>query len=223
MNTSELVTFVQRAVKDGSFSESEILALLNEALLTVAFEFCLPELEATEEISFVGGDDFADLPDDYHHDLWHIEPVTKTERINIHTSLHSLQRIYKDTDTGGFIKDAAVDGLTLHVRPILTEDQDVRVHYYRVPETLVLDDPAATPAVVANSPEGIPAHLHNALLVNYVAAKLFDIIEDGIDGGKANTRRYEEKYMTEGLRQLERYAKRAPRLTPYIKRHPRFF
>lgn len=223
MNTTELITNVQRAVKDGSFSESEILALLNEALLAVAFEFCLPELEATEELSFLDGDDLSDLPDDYHHDLWHIEPLDKTEKVNIHTSLHSLQRIYKDTDTGSTIQDAAVDGLTLHVRPILSEARDVRVHYYRVPETLVLADPDASPSVAANSPEGIPAHLHNALLVNYVAAKLFDIIEDGIDGGKNNTRRYEEKYMTEGLRQLERYAKRAPRLTPYIKRHPRYF
>jgi len=223
MNTTELITNVQRAVKDGSFSESEILALLNEALLAVAFEFCLPELEATEELSFLDGDDLADLPDDYHHDLWHIEPLTKTGKINIHTSLHSLQRIYQDTDAGSTIKDAAVDGFILNVRPILTEDQDVRVHYYRVPETLVLADPDATTAVVANSPEGIPIHLHGPLLVNYAAAKLFDIIEDGIDGNKNNTRRYEEKYMTEGLRQLERYAKRAPRLTPYIKRHARFF
>jgi hypothetical protein len=92
-----------------------------------------------------------------------------------------------------------------------------------VPETLVLADSEAVPAVVANSPEGIPAHLHSALLVNYVASRLFDIIEDGVDGNKTNTRRYEEKYLNEGLRQLERYAKRAPRLTPHIKRHARFF
>jgi hypothetical protein len=222
MTTYELVTLVQRAVKDGSFSEQEIVDLLNEALMAVSFEFCLPELEATEEISFAVGDDSVALPDDYHHDLWHIEPLTRPGRINIHTSLRSLQRIYRDTDTGNGIKDAAVDGLTLHVRPVVGETQDVRVHYYRTPEALHMGDMTATPATQPNSPEGIPAHLHSALLVNYAAARLFDIIEDGIDGGKNNTRRYEEKYMGEGLRQLERYAKRAPRLTPYIKRHPRF-
>ena len=223
MNTYELVTNVQRAVKDGSFSEQEIVDLLNEALLAVAFEFCLPELESVDELSFLSGDDLANLPDDYHHDLWHIEPLTKPCKVNVHTSLHSLQRIYKDTDTGSTIQDAAVDGLILHVRPILTEDQDVRIHYYRIPETLILGDMTETPATQPNSPEGIPAHLHGPLLVNYAAAKLFDIIEDGIDGGKNNTRRYEEKYMTEGLRQLERYAKRAPRLMPHVKRHPRYF
>ena len=36
MNTTELDTFVHRAVKDDSFTEAEILALLNEALLAVA-------------------------------------------------------------------------------------------------------------------------------------------------------------------------------------------
>ena len=223
MTTTELISLVRSAVKDGSFSDSEILALLNEGLMAVAFEFCLPELEATEEISFAEGDGSVSLPDDYHHDLWHIEPITKTSRVNIHTSLHSLQRIYQDTDTGSVIKDAAVDGLVLHIRPILNEAQGVRVHYYRTPEPLTLGDQAAVPPVPANSPEGIPAHLHSSILVNYAAIRLYDIIEDGVDGNKTNTRRFEEKLATEGLRNLERYAKRAPRLVPYIKRHARYF
>lgn len=215
MNTVDLITLVQKAVKDDSFEAAEILALLNEGLQSVAFEFCLPELEATESIEFVaGGEMFADLPDNYHHDLWHIEPAARKSRVNIHTSLHSLQRLYTDTDKGAEIHDAAVDGIVLHVRPALTQTQSVVVHYYRKPETLVADE---------DVPEGIPPHLHAALLVNYATWRIFDIIEDGVDGNKTNTMRYEGKYMTEGLRLLERYAKRAPRFTPYIKRHPRWF
>lgn len=216
MKTTDLIALVQRAVKDASFSDAEILVLLNEGLQAVAFEFCLPELEATDEIEFTaGGDVFASLPDDYHHDLWHIEPVTMARLINIHTSLHSLQRIYSDADRGGVITDAAVDGLTLHVRPSLTQDQTVRVHYYRMPETLT--------SSAVSEPEGVPAHLQSGLLVNYAVARIFDIIEDGVDGAKVNTQRYEAKYANEGLRPLERYARRAPRLTPYIKRHARYF
>lgn len=416
MNTPDLIARVQQAVKDDSFTEAEILSRLNDALQAVAFEFCLPELEADDEIAFTaGGDAFAPLPDDYHHDLWHIDPLTFTDRILVMGSHKSLQRIYAVNEQGGHIYHAAVDGLTLHVRPLPTQDQTVKIYYYRKPETLTVDVvvghfvldslpangtlylndvellvgdtipatdnsailtfvpeegwsgttdfqytaveadalsesdsatatitveqvsgppntantswtgfensegidvglggtdidgtidhfvlvslpgngtlyldsvellvgdsvpatdngavvvfiPAAdwsgstgfeyaavddegltddTPAtatitVIAEEfstsvsvvlsggyigspsiPEGIPPHLHT-ILSDKVASELFDIIEDGIDGNKANTNRYERRYMN-GLVSLQQYANRAPRLTPYIRRRVQDF
>ena len=214
MNTPDLIARVQQAVKDDSFTEAEILSRLNDALQAVAFEFCLPELEADDEIAFTaGGDSFAPLPDDYHHDLWHIDPLTFTDRILVMGSLKSLQRIYAGNAQGGTIYHAAVDGLTLHVRPLQTQDQTVKVYYYRKPDGLTNED--------TSIPEGIPAHLHT-ILSDKVASELFDIIEDGVDGNKANTNRYEQRYMA-GLMSLQQYAKRAPRLTPYIRRRVQDF
>ena len=89
-----------------------------------------------------------------------------------------------------------------------------------MPEALVVSDQYATPAVVANSPEGIPSHLHQ-LLADKVASDIFDIIEDGVDGNKTNTNRCEQRY-AQGLLALAKYARRSPRLMPYIKRHPRW-
>ena len=221
MNTDELVARVKEVVKDESFDDAEILSRLNDALLTVAFEFCLPELEATDDLTFtVGGDTFASLPDDYHHDLWHIEPQTWRGRVAVMTSLHSLKRLYVDSEAGQ-ICHAAVGGKTLHVRPMPTEESTVTISYYRMPEALVVSAPSATPAVVANSPEGIPSHLHQ-LLADKVASDIFDIIEDGVDGNKTNTNRYEQRY-AQGLLALAQYARRSPRLMPYVKRHPRWF
>ena len=221
MNTDELVARVKEVVKDESFDDAEILSRLNDALLTVDFEFCLPELEATDDLTFtVGGDTFAPLPDDYHHDLWHIEPQTWSGRVAVMTSLHSLKRLYLDSETGQ-ICHAAVDGKTIHVRPMPTEECTVTISYYRIPEALVVSAPSATPAVVANSPEGIPSHLHQ-LLADKVASDIFDIIEDGVDGNKTNTNRYEQRY-AQGLLALAQYARRSPRLMPYVKRHPRWF
>ena len=224
MNSTELVARVQEVVKDGSFSDSEVLGYLNTCLQDVAREHCLPGLQTTEELSFAAGDDSVPLPDDFSHDLWHVEPITKTQRINLHSSLHSLQRIYDDSDTGGTITDAAQDGVDLHVRPILTDAQDVRVHYYRAPEALVLADPEADPVVVANSPEGIPAHLHDRILVSYAALQCFSIIEDGVDGAKVNSDKWERRYL-EGLQSLKALpsVRQAERFTPYIKRHARYF
>lgn len=224
MNTTELVTRVKEVVKDGSFSDAEILGHLNRCLQDVAYETCLPGLDETDDLSLAVGDDSVALPDDFSHDLWHIEPLTKTTRINIHASLKSLQRIYDDADKGGAITDAAQDGVILHVRPIPTQAQDVRVHYYRAPEALVLADAEAIPAVVANSPEGIPSNLHDALFVSYAAWQIYSIIEDGIDGAKVNTNYWQSQYAG-ALKKLQDLpaVKNAPRFRPYIKRHPRYF
>ena len=224
MNTTELVTRVKEVVKDGSFSDAEILGHLNRCLQDVAYENCLPGLDETDELSLEAGDDSVALPDDFSHDLWHVEPLDKTQAVNIHASLKSLQRLYGDNDTGSTITDAAQDGVSLHVRPTLTEAQDIRVHYYRAPEALVLADSTATPAIVANSPEGIPAHLHDALFVSYAAWQIFSIIEDGVDGAKVNTNHWQSQYFG-ALKRLQELpaVKNAPRFRPYIKRHPRYF
>lgn len=224
MNTTELVTRVKEVVKDGSFSDSDILGHLNKCLQDVAYEHCLPGLDETDELSLAVGDDSVALPDDFSHDLWHVEPLTKTKRINIHASLKSLQRIYDDSDTGGTITDAAQDGVKLHVRPIPTRAQDVRVHYYRAPEPLVLADPEATPSIPANAPEGIPAHLHDPLLVSYAAWQIYSIIEDGVDGAKVNTNYWQAQYFG-ALKKLQELpaVKNAAKFDPYVKRHPRYF
>lgn len=224
MNTTELVTRVAEVVKDGSFTDSEILGHLNRCLQDVAYENCLPGLDEADELSLAVGDDSVALPDDFSHDLWHVEPLDKMRAINIHASLKSLQRLYSDNDTGNAITDAAQDGVSLHVRPTLTEAQDIRVHYYRAPEALVLADSTATPAVEANSPEGIPAHLHDALFVSYAAWQIYSIIEDGVDGAKVNTNHWQSQYFG-ALKRLQELpaVKNAPRFRPYIKRHPRYF
>lgn len=215
MNTQELIARVAEAVKDGSFTDAEILTRLNDWYAQVCHDFCFPELEATTTVSFAaGGDTFAALPADYHHDLWHIDPVTTTTRISVMTSLQSLQRLYGPDESGGPIMHAAVDGSTLHVRPAPTTAQDVTIYYYSIPDALTDES--------TSSPVGIPSHLHAKVLTSRVVADLFDIIEDGVDGSKANTARW-EGLTAQAISELEQYARRAPRLRPFVKRHPRYF
>ena len=69
MNSIELIATVKAKVKDESFSDAEILALLNEALLKTAHDLCLPGLQKNDTLTFAVGDDlFAALPDDYDHE-----------------------------------------------------------------------------------------------------------------------------------------------------------
>ena len=221
MNSTELIAFVKAKVKDASFADADILLLLNEALLKTAHELCLPGLQASDDITFAVGDDlFASLPADYDHDIWHATNVDEPwQDVTVRTSHHSLQRLYPADDQTGYIRDVAADGSVLHVRPAPSEDQTIRVWYYRRPALLVIPQTGLAP-----EPEGIPAHLHAPVLAYYAIAKIYDEIEDGVDGNKANTNNWESKWKRDGFDALAstKGVKRSARSTPVVKRHARF-
>ena len=60
------------------------------------------------------------------------------------------------------------------------------------------------------------------MLTNYACSRIYATIEDGVDGQLVNTAKYEALYQ-EALLRLERYARPAPRHTPFIKRHAGWF
>lgn len=222
MNSVELISMVKAKVKDESFSDAEILVLLNEALLKAAHDLCLPGLQKSDDITFtVGGDLFASLPDDYDHDLWHATNATEPwQDIKVYTSLHSLQRIHPREDITGYIRDVAADGNVLHVRPAPQIEQTVTFWYYRLPTLLVVPGEGDDPSI----PEAIPAHLHGPVLAYYAISKLYDEIEDGVDGNKANTNNWETKWQRALLDlSTTKGVKRAARSTPVVKRHARYF
>lgn len=221
MNSVELISMVKAKVKDDSFSDAEILVLLNEALLKAAHDLCLPGLQKSDDITFtVGGDLFASLPDDYDHDLWHATNIDEPwQDVTVRTSLHSLQRLYPREDVTGYIRDVAADGGMLHVRPAPHKEQSVRIWYYRRPELLLVPETGTAP-----EPEGVPPHLHGPVLAYYAISKLYDEIEDGVDGNKANTNNWEMKWQRALLElSTTKGVKRAARSTPVVKRHARYF
>ena len=46
----------------------------------------------------------------------------------------------------------------------------------------------------SDEPDCLPVHLQEALLVSFAAWKIFSLIEDGIEGPKVNTDRYDRDF-----------------------------
>lgn len=226
MNLKEMTDFAARVIQDNSFDPwQDITPMINAAILEIAAyddgtawnRVRLPGLIATSQLTFVaGGENAQPLPDNYHHDLFEVRDVSGVSAapINIRTSSQILYDLHGFVFSPGPIEDVAVDGNLLWAMPEVAEDQTIQIRYYRKPAALVNDE---------DVPEGIPAHLHQPVIVNYVLRNIFTLIEEGIDENKPNTKLYTQKFVAEGLAPLIAYCEGAPKTRPVIRRHVGWF
>jgi hypothetical protein len=96
-------------------------------------------------------------------------------------------------DRSGRIYEVVEQGGNLYYQGIPTAAETVTVHFYRKPVDMSSD---------TSVPDGIPTHLQDPLLVNFACYKIFELIEDGIEGPGVNTQRYEKRFL-QALKTLE--------------------
>lgn len=198
METAQLLDSVVRKVQDASYSEDDILGLLNEALMEVASGgdrqhgnatlAPLPYLFAQEEVMGYGDGEGVELPDDFLRDVVRVE-----WNGNKLKPFHGQIRAFLDRYSGGYGSPSAycVVGKHMLVGPASTSMSTFRVYYYRKPSMLNL----------FNSPDCIPEHLQARLLVNYVCREIF---QEGVkDGETEKAARHDMEYQR-ALTDLER-------------------
>ena len=125
------------------------------------------------------------LPSDYSRGLAFVSSVSQGNRIKIYTSFHKLLRKYPLLDDAGDVVVVAVKGNYLYYQGMSSTAEALTLHYYR----------KATPmSASGSSPDGIPSHLHDRLLVNYAAKEILGMIETAVKGKTLRTEKYEEKF-----------------------------
>lgn len=197
MNVTELIEKVQGTVQDSSFIEDVVLGYLNQGLLTVAgLDFVhIPELETHDEVETVADAYLVDLPDDYHKSLLQAFSVTNNRNIVIYPSYVRMTERLGRAGSGGYVRGVAVKGSQLCYNPIPSSKETISLVYYAYPTPLQDTD---------DEPDILPRHIGEKLLHAYACKECFDLIEDGIDGKKVNTARWEEKY-NQALVELTRF------------------
>jgi len=188
----ELVEAVERVIQDSSFTDSDIIARLNEAQSEVSggvqstlgswLTPPLPELLTIGTINTSTEAAYIAMPDNFQRTLQFVAS-SKGNEIDIAESFISFAEVYPLLDKSGAIVECCEAGKNFYYQGIPTSSAEITIHYYRFPVDMSSD---------ADLPDGIPSHLHRGLLVNHVCWKIFELIEDGIDEAKTNT----EKYMT---------------------------
>jgi len=125
------------------------------------------------------------LPTDYNRGLLLVTSESQGHRINVYESFHKLLRKYPLLDETGDVSFVAVKGAYLYYNPVPTTTEALILHYFR--------DPTAMSAS-SSSPEGIPSHLQERLLVNYAAKEILGLIEQSVKGLTLRSQKYEQKF-----------------------------
>lgn len=173
-------------VQDGSFSYEDVLRYFNECLGVLAGEFLLEDLERWGDVYTDPGVNHAALPADYMRNLRYVHSVTHNRpRIKIHGSVIQLFRWYSNLDRTGPVRQVAAKGRHLYYQLVPSTAEQLKVNYFAYPERLRSRD---------DKPTCLPEHLVDDLLGNYAIWKIFDKIEDALEGPKPNTTLYAERF-----------------------------
>lgn len=198
---AELKAFVQRIIQDSSFDD-DIVTYLNQAQLEIAGGMQsalgdwitppLPELLTIDTVTTSTEAAYVSMPDDFQRTLQFAASSTGAE-IDIEDSFIAFSETYPLLDQSGSITSVIEKGNNFYYQGIPSESESVTIHYYKYPTDMVDD---------ADEPDGIPKHLQRSLLVNHACWKIFELIEDGMEGPGVNTQRYMELFYA-ALKTLE--------------------
>ena len=182
MAASDLIADVQDVIQDDAYGEDEIMPLLNRAMTLISNKVLLPELEAYADITTVANTQSVALPANYHRELFKVKSAVYKD-IPIFTSparLFDACGLALEGMAGDVQAVAITPGQTLFLYKVPSTAQTLTVWYFRKPLDMAAD---------VDDPDGLPEQFHD-MLSNFACWKLFDKIEDGIEGKKVNADHY---------------------------------
>ena len=188
-----LTSFVQRILQDDAFDD-DITTYLNQAQLEIAGgmqsalgDWLTPELPELLTIGTVTTDTdvaYVNMPTNFQRRLQFVASASGTE-ISIEENFIDFTAIYPLLDKAGIITSVIEKGGKFYYQGIPSVAEDVTLHYYRKPTDMSNN---------TDEPDGIPSQLQKELLVNHTCWKIFELIEDGLEGPGVNTQRYMELF-----------------------------
>ena len=197
----ELETLVEEIIQDTSLNSS-INGCLNRAVNEIAGgmpstvgSFLTPPLPLLFSIDTVDTSTsaaFVSMPATFQRNLQFAADSSGRE-ITVFDSMIEFAEDYPLMDKAGRVDAVVEQGGNLYYQRIPSAAETLTLHFYRLPVIMSED---------SHLPDGIPLHLQEPLLVNYVAWHLYKLIEDDLDEPGINTARY-KNFFDEALRTLE--------------------
>lgn len=169
----------------------EIAGGMNSTLLNIITP-PLPELFTIGTVTTSISAPYVSMPTTYHRNLQLVVSSRNIE-IEIANSFIEFSQTYPALNKAGIISEVIEQGRKLYYQGIPLVAETLTMHFYRKPVAMSLD---------ADKPDGIPEHLQMSLLSNFASWKVYELLEDGVEGTTPNTVKF-RTFFTEALRILE--------------------
>jgi len=196
---SELALQIQDIVLEDQYGEEEILTTLNRCASFLSTKFVLPSLDqqGTVNTSTTGWNVAA--PEDFQRNMYYAVDSSGRPLSILDSRKQMLQYCGGNVaQTGSKIERVAVVGSTLLHWPVSVEVEPLTLFYQRKPTEITLGEEVdILPAGYADS---------DTLFINYACWKLFETIEQGLEGQKVDTNYYMSLFLGM-LDDLETYLK----------------
>lgn len=178
-----LVTRVLGIAQEPSYSAADVIELLYEGLVYSASRIYFPDLEQVGTVSTSTSTNIVALPSDYLKGL-HRCTYGNTQ-IKVYDNQRMLDRVLSAFNASGNVVGVAPRGRYLYYQNIPATSVDLVLHYIKMPDILEAG---------GNCPDYLPSGLAAPLLKHYALWKIFEAIEDGVEGEKVNTKYHEDEY-----------------------------
>lgn len=204
---SQLITTIDKIIADPAYSEPIIVDAINQAILNIAAGIRLPNGQISPPMpqlytyGTVTTDvivPYVSLPSNYQRNIFNILDISKYTIPPINGgdyysfSKFLNQSSKQDLSETGSVYRVCIKGKKLYYQGIPSSSVTLGLHYYRIPDTLSLDQ---------DVPECFPDHLQLNLIKHYVCKEIYgEKLEDGQDnvgvGVKYHSSKFIESLMT---------------------------
>jgi len=160
------------------FTDSEITARLNLGVNLIAAGLPssfgeiktppLPDLFSIATVDTVLSTAYASMPATYQRSLQFVADSSGRE-IDVYNSMIEFAEDNPLMDRDGSVDGVIEQGGRLYYQGIPTSVETLTLHFFRLPVDMSSD---------SESPDGLPDHLAEPLLVNYVCKELFQLLRD---------------------------------------------
>jgi len=209
VNRLQIRDEVENLIQDGSFSEDTLNGYINQSILYAGANTDIPELKGIATVDTVPGQAYTSLSGLTGGFSGKLQRVKNADgdNISVFSDLALLMDEYPKMDEEGEVEAVALEGNSLWYQNIPLIAETLTCLYYRNPGILSADN---------ESPSDFPEHLHRQLFVNGTAWLVYDLIEDGIEGEKVNTKAqfwlsFDERSRNSGIVKLREWLSKTKR------------
>lgn len=187
MTKDELIEKIVGIANNSSYEANQIEPMVDSAIVDIAgggdrqhgIEKLapLPDLFTIDTITLLADTSSIAMPDTFQRSLSMVIGPDGTP-LKLYTSFNMFAAFDPSLTEKGTPARCSLKGRTLWVGPMKSTDTVLTIYFHRYPVKMPTS---------RSTPDGIPLHLQERLIVNHVLRDAFADIEDGQDGNKTNT------------------------------------